>query len=48
VTTTTPNRRDLVRREQRLEYFIIGYNSLEGPVSVPAWRGAGAFFAAVL
>jgi divalent metal cation (Fe/Co/Zn/Cd) transporter len=30
----TPNRRDLVRRGQRLEYFTIAYNSLEGLVSI--------------
>ena len=48
MTSTTPNRRDLVRRGERLEYFTIGYNSLEGLVSVPAWMEAGAFFAAVV
>jgi divalent metal cation (Fe/Co/Zn/Cd) transporter len=30
----TPNRRDLVRRGQRLEYFTIAYNSVEGLVSI--------------
>ena len=31
-TTTTPNRRTLVRRGRQLEYFTIVYNSAEGLV----------------
>jgi len=31
-----PNRQDLVRQGQRLEYFTIGYNSAEGLVSIVA------------
>ena len=41
-TTTTPNRSELVRRGQRLEYFTIGYNSLEGLVSIVAGAIAGS------
>ena len=41
-TTTTPNRSALVRRGQRLEYFTIGYNSLEGLVSIVAGVIAGS------
>jgi divalent metal cation (Fe/Co/Zn/Cd) transporter len=41
-TTSTPNRRELVRRGQRLEYFTIGYNSLEGLVSIVAGAMAGS------
>ncbi len=37
-----PNRPDLVRRGRRLEYFTIGYNSLEGLVSVVAGLIAGS------
>src|SRR5260370_1250048 len=36
------NRRDLVRRGQRLEYFTIAYNSLEGLVSIAAGAVAGS------
>ena len=35
-------RSDLVRRGQRLEYFTIGYNSLEGLVSIVAGAIAGS------
>ena len=38
----TQNRRDLVRRGQRLEYFTIAYNSLEGLISVVAGSIAGS------
>jgi divalent metal cation (Fe/Co/Zn/Cd) transporter len=41
-TTTTPNRSALVRRGQRLEYFTIAYNSLEGLVSIIAGAVAGS------
>src|SRR5262245_38220753 len=41
-TTTTPNRSGLVRRGQWLEYFTIGYNSLEGLVSIVAGWIAGS------
>ena len=41
-TTTTPSRSALVRRGQRLEYFTIGYNSLEGLVSIIAGAIAGS------
>jgi divalent metal cation (Fe/Co/Zn/Cd) transporter len=41
-TTTTPNRRELVRRGQRLEYFTIVYNTLEGLVSIGAGSIAGS------
>jgi divalent metal cation (Fe/Co/Zn/Cd) transporter len=41
-TTTTPNRIALVRRGQQLEYFTIGYNSLEGLVSIVAGAIAGS------
>ena len=41
-TATTPNRQDLVRRGQRLEYFTIGYNSVEGLVSIVAGVIAGS------
>src|SRR4051794_22162705 len=41
-TTTTPNRSALVRRGQRLEYFTIAYNSLEGLVSIVAGAIAGS------
>ena len=36
------NRRELVRRGQRLEYFTIAYNSLEGLVSIVAGAIAGS------
>jgi divalent metal cation (Fe/Co/Zn/Cd) transporter len=41
-TATTPNRQDLVRQGQRLEYFTIGYNSVEGLVSLVAGLIAGS------
>jgi divalent metal cation (Fe/Co/Zn/Cd) transporter len=41
-TASTANRRDLVRRGQRLEYFTIGYNSVEGLVSIVAGWIAGS------
>jgi hypothetical protein len=41
-TTSKPNRSALVRRGQRLEYFTIGYNSLEGLVSIVAGAIAGS------
>jgi hypothetical protein len=37
-----PTRSDLVRRGQWLEYFTIGYNSLEGLVSIVAGLIAGS------
>jgi divalent metal cation (Fe/Co/Zn/Cd) transporter len=40
--TTTPNRIALVLRGQRLEYFTIGYNSVEGLVSIIAGAIAGS------
>jgi divalent metal cation (Fe/Co/Zn/Cd) transporter len=42
VATTSPTRLDLVRRGQRLEYFTIAYNSLEGLVSIVAGLIAGS------
>jgi divalent metal cation (Fe/Co/Zn/Cd) transporter len=43
MATTIPlNRRELVRRGQRLEYFTIAYNSLEGLVSIVAGAIAGS------
>jgi len=42
MATATPNRQELVRRGQRLEYFTIGYNSLEGLVSIIAGAIAGS------
>jgi hypothetical protein len=42
VATTTSDRRELVRRGQRLEYFTIVYNSLEGLVSIVAGGIAGS------
>src|SRR6516164_1064463 len=39
VTLTRP---ELVRRGKRLEYFTIGYNSLEGVVSIVAGLIAGS------
>jgi divalent metal cation (Fe/Co/Zn/Cd) transporter len=41
-TATTPNRQDLVRRGQRLEYFTIAYNTAEGLVSIVAGLIAGS------
>jgi divalent metal cation (Fe/Co/Zn/Cd) transporter len=41
-TATTPNRQALIRRGQRLEYFTIAYNSLEGLVSIIAGLIAGS------
>ena len=38
----TPDRKLHIRRGQRLEYFTIGYNSLEGLVSVAAGVIAGS------
>jgi hypothetical protein len=34
--TVTFSRLDLVRRDQRLEYFTVAYNSAEGLVSIIA------------
>jgi divalent metal cation (Fe/Co/Zn/Cd) transporter len=43
MATTIPlNRRELVRRGQRLEYFTIAYNSLEGLASIVAGAIAGS------
>jgi hypothetical protein len=42
-TATTPNRRDLVRQGQRLEYFTVAWNSTEALVSIVA----GIFAASV-
>lgn len=41
-STSTSKRRELVRRGQRLEYFTIGYNSLEGLISIVAGAIAGS------
>jgi Cation efflux family len=41
-TTIPPSRTQLVRRGQRLEYFTIAYNSLEGLVSIVAGAIAGS------
>jgi len=41
-TSSTPSRQQLVRRGQRLEYFTIGYNSLEGLISLVAGSIAGS------
>jgi protein-S-isoprenylcysteine O-methyltransferase Ste14 len=38
VTLQSRNRADLVRRGRYLEYFTIGYNSLEGLIAVASWR----------
>ena len=38
----SPTRPDFVRRGQKLEYFTIGYNSLEGLVSIVAGLVAGS------
>jgi divalent metal cation (Fe/Co/Zn/Cd) transporter len=40
--STTPERQDLVRRGRWLEYFTIGYNSIEGFVSIAAGILAGS------
>src|SRR5579863_921771 len=40
--SAAPTRTDLVRRGQRLEYFTIVYNSLEGLVSIAAGLVAGS------
>ena len=42
MATSSPLRHDLVRRGQRLEYFTIGYNSIEGLVSIIAGAIAGS------
>jgi divalent metal cation (Fe/Co/Zn/Cd) transporter len=42
VATIAPDRQALVRRGQRLEYFTIGYNSLEGLISIIAGLIAGS------
>src|SRR5437016_10111264 len=43
MTNAVPvSRRQLVRRGQRLEYFTIGWNSLEGLVSILAGLIAGS------
>jgi len=42
VSVSTSIRSELVRRGQRLEYFTIGYNSLEGLVSIVAGIVAGS------
>ena len=41
--TSATNREEYVRRGRRLEYFIIGYNSLEGVISI----GAGSIACSV-
>ena len=40
--TSTANREQYVRRGQRLEYFTIAYNSLEGAASIVAGLLAGS------
>jgi divalent metal cation (Fe/Co/Zn/Cd) transporter len=40
--TTKPDRRKLVLRGQRIEYFTIGYNCIEGLVSIAAGALAGS------
>jgi len=42
VTLQSRNRADLVRRGRYLEYFTIGYNSLEGLIAVAAGFLAGS------
>ncbi len=42
MATSSPRRYDLVRRGKRLEYFTIGYNSIEGLVSIVAGTIAGS------
>jgi divalent metal cation (Fe/Co/Zn/Cd) transporter len=41
-STITPDHTELVRRGRRLEYFTIGYNSLEGLISIVAGIAAGS------
>jgi divalent metal cation (Fe/Co/Zn/Cd) transporter len=41
-TASSQNRQNLVRRGRRLEYFTIGYNSLEGLISIVAGAIAGS------
>ena len=40
--TSVANREEYVRRGQRLEYFTIGYNSIEGVTSIIAGLFAGS------
>ena len=40
--TSAANREEYVRRGRRLEYFTIGYNSLEGVISIVAGLIAGS------
>ena len=42
VQLTSSNRKELVRRGQRLEYITIGYNSLEGLIAIVAGLFAGS------
>ena len=42
VITADASRTDLVRRGRYLEYFTIGYNSLEGLIAVAAGLMAGS------
>ena len=42
VIEARPNRADLIRRGRHLEYFTIGYNSLEGLIAVVAGLFAGS------
>lgn len=42
LTLHTPNRADLVKRGLHLEYFTIGYNSLEGLIALAAGLMAGS------
>jgi divalent metal cation (Fe/Co/Zn/Cd) transporter len=42
VTLQSPNRADLVKRGRYLEYFTIGYNSLEGLIAAAAGLIAGS------
>jgi divalent metal cation (Fe/Co/Zn/Cd) transporter len=42
VTFQSPNRAELVKRGRYLEYFTIGYNSLEGLIAVTAGLLAGS------
>jgi hypothetical protein len=41
-TATTPHRQALIRQGQRLEYFTLAYNGLEGLVSIFAGLIAGS------
>jgi divalent metal cation (Fe/Co/Zn/Cd) transporter len=41
-TTNATNREEYVRRGRRLEYFTIGYNSVEGVISIGAGLIAGS------